>query len=354
MVWTSDGLAGPAFRLPSSDPSDADVVDLVKLWGDAAGLLGVAGGRVGAAWTMYAGERGLIIHHADCLNKWMGDSDTLLVWALAVISGRTVTLGKCSECGGRGFLHRTVDREADARSRAWLFADGWDCEGGSWEKGERRYTKPCSECSTTGVVRREAARLVLDAAPREGRWALTVHDVGWGSWQLMDGDRPLSRPYYADDAVNTRVDVYHGLLRSMPDSASIETGDVLAFDAWRPVVRSPGGCSATLTCVQERPGDPSAIEHLHVFSGLWEGEGDPLGAAASNWLRQMELRERIEGWRGAALARVLAAWRRLTVPCPACSTWIGAGPCRMCNGHGRLRPDVINVESRGCTDSPDA
>jgi hypothetical protein len=327
MTWTSDALSGPGFRVATSDPSDEEVVDLVKLWGDAAGLLDVAGGRVGAAWTMYAGERGLIIHHADCLNKWMGDSDTLLVWALAVISGRAVDVGKCPRCHGDG----------------------------------------------------HTARLVLDAAPREGMFRLEVHPgVVSGSWHIFSGGRAISEPFssWSDETVRN---ICEGLVRALHPrtNARVVDGQAVEFDADAAVtVESPDG-SATISCTGWRSGDPKAIDHLAVWSSQWESDGDPLGATVSNWLRQMELGERIEGWRGVALAGVLAAWERLTVPCERCEETgkitihrtpvpgargntayavlelPGPGPgrraqaCPDCGGSRRVKP-------RGCTDSPAA
>lgn len=189
--------------------------------------------------------------------------------------------------------------------------------------------RPEVELPGCGRDIREAARLVLDAAP-----PATV---------TLTMEKRLT--WYAEQA-RALAGVTGAVVFDVSDDPKIETGVL------RVVYSGPAQpadvTSAIQRCVpfagvrveaMRQPGDLVAIELLTVFKDEWESEADPLGLIVANWLREFNFGERIKGWRREALAAVRAAWERMTVP------------CKRCDGRGRIQAPtaatVVRFSYRG-------
>lgn len=102
-------------------------------------------------------------HHSEQFGSSSAVSPLVaLAWALAVEAGERVDVGRCPACEARG-----CGPGRKLATHVWMR----DIETGlkigpgrGWVPGVR----PCPDCNGTGRDTREVARLVLDAAPREG------------------------------------------------------------------------------------------------------------------------------------------------------------------------------------------
>jgi hypothetical protein len=308
------------------EPSDAEVLGAVKLWADAAGIIfpqvrePLPAGWIAQVWRDHdqvkvwfrgEGESGLG-------ESWDLDVDTVLVWSLAVASGRSVDLGKCPKCKGTGREGEVIgftDRATAESCAASRRSDGWTTTLAAIADAEFDWAltviRECRSCNAGRRDVREAARLVLDALPQSG----TI-------------DR-------------------------LPESAAREHMEKLRLGAaLSAVVVSLEAEQKLWSYRWEEPGDPTSIEALGVWADAWMEDGDPLGPAVRHWLATLNPGPRVEhfGWRAAAVAGVRAAWRRLTVECMECEGTGRQGPlrdqwppellraCTGCMGHGRVKP----------------
>jgi hypothetical protein len=301
------------------DPSDTEVTDTVKLWADAAGVahdqIDERVARPG--WRLsFLAETPCVYRNNDAGEASPSvhpDVDPLLIWALAVISGRTVDVGclPCIGCHGKGeYTERYSATGSDADRVRALEQEGWTIDERYGDYVSAEIVRPCLHCGGTGKSDRrdirEAARLVLDA----WRQPVAVSRAEVEAWEKAN--HPLKWWHYrqAREAEGWQL-TYHG--------------------GADPIFRGTRG------------GDPTSIASLLVSMEKWDVR-DPLGPAVSNWLREVDLGERINGWRRGALASVRAAWERLTVPCVPCK---GTGRALTQAGPSGDSPSAIQFVHRG-------
>jgi hypothetical protein len=387
-----------------SEPSDHEVLEVVKLWADAAGVLVVDGSPVPWGWRICHLEGSIAVGHADAFSApTVVSVDTALVWSLAVASGRSVDIGRCPVCEGSKVERR---RGADIRTEDRVTGE-WADDHSGWELLEIDPTpsdvvdwwvRGCQTCvATPGRVTREAARLVLDALPRPvaaedvwlreamaeahaprrtgrttrlaneiARWlressgrVLVVVDLGGAS--LREQLRAMVTPgdalrIYCCSASETDGPFVHGRTwsRAFVDHHALAVATPQLRTYLATIVTQINNVGPEL-----EPGVPTSIEALGVWSDAWLGEGDPLGLAVRHWLATLSPGPRVEhfGWRAAAVAGLRAAWARLTIECTECEGTGRRGPfrdrwppellraCTGCAGHGRVkpRPGVLRI-----------
>jgi len=199
------------------DPAAATperVLAVLEAWARARGLFLTAESlpaktgewRIGVGWRPNAAST-VLFGDGGSDHLW-GDVPPLvaLAWALAVEADERVDVGRCRRCRGRGEWSWWEQGQTTPKWMAWAMLTDWDhgsallnanrsgvakaLDGAPWALGTPlrvirhgypgngsglapyawlcALSGPCPDCTGTGIERREAARLVLDAAPRDG------------------------------------------------------------------------------------------------------------------------------------------------------------------------------------------
>lgn len=132
-----------------AEATDPEILAAVEAWARARGYWEqppIESRPWSVRWQFSAKDARLEIRrwHPGGVDSWVVPPLVALAWALCVEAGDVVDVGRCPACVKRG---------------------------------------GCPDCNGTGVDRREAARLVLDAAPR-------TMERGWWRHAEMPGDIP--------------------------------------------------------------------------------------------------------------------------------------------------------------------
>lgn len=329
--------------------------------------------RSGAPWILVIHGGSISITPISEDDAMDVDPATALAWALCVDAGVTVDVGRCRVCSTlhtgkwrrevvydlldhpdewRCFAGRpAMQRAANAMAREGLLVVLSD--------HANRFKLACCR----GLLRdtREAARLVLDAAPRDlgsdahvydseadasddaealaklkkrplDRYHVRQSDTGWRIHEVEPGD-PKAREALAVLAE-----------RMVSDGVECEA-DFFSLDSFgaaevigREHIRERGGCNHAVKRRWRLGENDSVGYHAEM---TWT-EPNPTGLAIAHWLALWtagDLRET-----RAAVDTLTAAWERLTVPCGRCEeTGVIEGisttiDCPNCHGYGRVRP----------------
>lgn len=149
-----------------SEATDREILAAVEEWALARGWLGPRGNRRppdSQPWEVLLCDGAVFIARLDKalqVKTWNVTPLVALAWALMVESGDVVDVGRCPATRPNPNGKGEPDRCQGGKTQRWI---------GKARRSPTEWLRDgltdCPDCGGTGIDRREAARLVLDAAP---------------------------------------------------------------------------------------------------------------------------------------------------------------------------------------------